>query len=371
MKRVFRYIIFALIAALFIGTFVFLFKNSRPEKQQYQELEATVGNISRSTVITGKIVPRNEVNVKPQINGIISELLKEAGQQVKEGEIIAKLRVIPDMNSLSSAQSRVRLAEINLKQAKTNYEREKALFDKNLVSHEEYDQVLQAYEQAKEEKDAAQESLEVIRDGVSKSNATGSSTLVRSTITGLILDIPVKVGNSVIQANTMNDGTTVATVANMSDLIFDGNIDETEVGSLVEGMPMKISIGALADYSTEASLEYISPKAVENNGANQFELKAAVKADGDRMIRSGYSANAEIVLESVEDVLIIPESALEFDGDSTFVYLKNAEGGYDKTSVETGLSDGINIQINKGLAKGDLVRGPRIIMDDKKKGGKK
>ena len=371
MKRVFRYIIFALIAALFIGTFVFLFKNSRPEKQQYQELEATVGNISRSTVITGKIVPRNEVNVKPQINGIISELLKEAGQQVKEGEIIAKLRVIPDMNSLSSAQSRVRLAEINLKQAKTNYEREKALFDKNLVSHEEYDQVLQAYEQAKEEKDAAQESLEVIRDGVSKSNATGSSTLVRSTITGLILDIPVKVGNSVIQANTMNDGTTVATVANMSDLIFDGNIDETEVGSLVEGMPMKISIGALADYSTEASLEYISPKAVENNGANQFELKAAVKADGDRMIRSGYSANAEIVLESVEDVLIIPESALEFEGDSTFVYLKNAEGGYDKTSVETGLSDGINIQINKGLAKGDLVRGPRIIMDDKKKGGKK
>jgi len=371
MKRVLRYIIFALIAALFIGTFVFLFKNSRPEKQQYQELEATVGNISRSTVITGKIVPRNEVNVKPQINGIISELLKEAGQQVKEGEVIAKLRVIPDMNSLSSAQSRVRLAEINLKQAKTNYDREKALFDKNLVSHEEYDQVLQAYEQAKEEKDAAQESLEVIRDGVSKSNATGSSTLVRSTITGLILDIPVKVGNSVIQANTMNDGTTVATVANMSDLIFDGNIDETEVGSLVEGMPMRISIGALADYSTEASLEYISPKAVENNGANQFELKAAVKADGDRMIRSGYSANAEIVLESAEDVLLIPESALEFEGDSTFVYLKNADGGYDKTSVGTGLSDGINIQITSGLSEGDLVRGPRIIMDAKKKEGKK
>ncbi|MBO4455759.1 MAG: efflux RND transporter periplasmic adaptor subunit [Bacteroidales bacterium] len=366
MKRVFKYIIFALIAVLFVGTFVFLFKNSRPEKEQYQELEATIGNISRTTVITGKIVPRNEVNVKPQINGIISELLKEAGQQVKEGEVIAKLRVIPDMNSLSSAQSRVRLAEINLKQAKTNYDREKALFDKNLVSHEEYDQVVQAYEQAKEEKDAAQESLEVIRDGVSKSNATGSSTLVRSTITGLILDIPVKVGNSVIQANTMNDGTTVATVANMTDLIFDGNIDETEVGSLVEGMPMKISIGALADYSTEASLEYISPKAVENNGANQFELKAAVKASSDRMIRSGYSANAEIVLESAEDVLLIPESALEFEGDSTYVYLKGAEGAFEKTPVQTGLSDGINIQITSGLATGDIVRGSRIIKDAKK-----
>ena len=369
MKRVLKYIIFALIAVLFIGTFVFLFKNSRPEKEQFQELEATIGNVSRSTVITGKIVPRNEVNVKPQINGIISELCKEAGQQVKEGEVIAKLRVIPDMNSLSSAQSRVRLAEINLKQAKTNWEREKALYDKKLVSDEEYDQVLQTYNQAVEEKNAAQESLEVIRDGVSKSNATGSSTLVRSTITGLILDIPVKVGNSVIQANTMNDGTTVATVANMTDLIFDGNIDETEVGSLVEGMPMIISIGALYDYSTEASLEYISPKAVENNGANQFEIKAAVKGDSSHMIRSGYSANAEIVLARADSVLVIPESALEFEGDSTFVYRQTEAGEYEKVSVSTGLSDGLNIQITDGLAQGDKVRGPRVIKEkaDKKK----
>ena len=367
MKRVVKYIIFALIAALFIGTFVFLFRNSRPEKIEYQEFIADYGDVSRSTVVTGKIEPRNEVNIKPQINGIISELLKEAGQQVKEGEVIAKLRVIPDMNSLSSAQSRVRLAEINLKQAKTNYDREKALYDKKLVSDEEYDQVLQAYEQAKEEKNAAQESLEVIRDGVSKSNATGSSTLVRSTITGLILDIPVKVGNSVIQANTMNDGTTVATVANMSDLIFDGNIDETEVGSLVEGMPMVINIGALADYTTQAALEYISPKAVENNGANQFEIKAAVRADADHMIRSGYSANAEIVLEHADSVLVIPESALEFEGTDTFVYLKDAEGKYNKTPVETGLSDGISIEIRSGLTKGDVVRGSRIIKEAMKK----
>ena len=187
MKKAVKYIIFALIGVLFIGTFVFLFKNSRPEQVSYMEHEAVYSSISRSTVVTGKIEPRNEVNVKPQINGIIAELYKEAGQQVKEGEVIAKLRVIPDMNSLSSAQSRVRLSEINLKQAKTNYDREKALYDKHLVSDEEYDQVLQAYNQAKEEKNAAQESLEVIRDGVSKSNATGSSTLVRSTITGLIL----------------------------------------------------------------------------------------------------------------------------------------------------------------------------------------
>ena len=362
MKRVFKYIIFALIGVFILGTFVYLFRNSRPEKVEFQELEATVMDINRTTVVTGKIEPRNEVNVKPQINGIIAELYKEAGQQVKEGEVIAKLRVIPDMNSLSSAQSRVRLAEINLKQAKTNYEREKSLYDKKLVSDEEYDQVLQSYNQAKEEAAAAQESLEVIRDGVSSRNTTGSSTLVRSTITGLILDIPVKVGNSVIQANTMNDGTTVATVADMSDLIFDGNIDETEVGSLVEGMPMHISIGALPDYSSEAALEYISPKAVENNGANQFEIKAAVQVTGSgHMIRSGYSANAEIVLETLREVLAIPESALEFDGDDTYVYRKNAAGGYDRVQVQTGLSDGINIEVKSGLTAGDKLRGPRII----------
>ena len=366
MKKVLKYIIFALIAIILVGTFVFLFKNSRPQKELYQEHETRYGNISRTTVVTGKIEPRNEVNIKPQINGIISELRKEAGQMVKEGEVIAKLRVIPDMNSLSSAQSRVRLSEINLKQAKTNYEREKALYDKHLVSDEEFDQVLQAYNQAKEEHAAAQESLEVIRDGVASRNTTGSSTLVRSTITGLILNIPVKVGNSVIQANTMNDGTTVATVADMSDLIFDGNIDETEVGSLVEGMPIHISIGALPDYSAEAALEYISPKAVENNGANQFEIKAAVRSEGEHKIRSGYSANAEIVLEHADSVLTIPESALEFSSDSTFVYLKGDEG-YTRVPITTGLSDGLIIEVKSGLKEGDIVRGTRIINFDKMK----
>ena len=189
---------------------------------------------------------------------------------------------------------------------------------------------------------------------------------MRSTITGLILDIPVKVGNSVIQANTMNDGTTVATVADMSDLIFDGNIDETEVGSLVEGMPIHISIGALPDYSAEAALEYISPKAVENNGANQFEIKAAVRSEGEHKIRSGYSAKAEIVLEHADSVLTIPESALEFSSDSTFVYLKGDEG-YTRVPITTGLSDGLIIEVKSGLKEGDIVRGTRIINFDKMK----
>ena len=361
MKKAFKYIILAVIGVIFIGTFVFLFAKSRPEKVEYQEIEATVATIRKTSVVTGKIEPRNEVNIKPQINGIISDLYKEAGEQVKENEIIAKLKVIPDMTSLSSAESRVRLSELNLKQAKTDYEREKALYDKKLVSAEEYDKIVQAYDQAKEERAAAQDALEVIRDGVSSTNATGSSTLVRSTITGLILDIPVKVGNSVIQANTMNDGTTVATVANMSDLIFDGDIDETEVGLLSEGMNILITIGALPDYSSEATLEYISPKAVESNGANQFEIKAAVKVNDQYKIRSGYSANAEVVLQEAKDVVSIPESCLEFDGDDSYVYLKGAEPEYVRTAVTTGLSDGVNIEIKSGLKAGDKVRGPKVI----------
>ena len=361
MKKAIRYVIFGVIAILVVWTFVSIFKNSQPKEVQYEELEAVKGSIRRVTVVTGKVTPRNEVSIKPQINGIISELCKEAGQIVQKNEIIAKLKVIPDMQMLSSAESRVRLADINLAQAKIDYDREKSLFDKDLVSADEFDKISQALKQAKEERAAAQDALEVIRDGVSATNANGSSTLVRSTVTGLILDIPVKVGNSVIQANTMNEGTTVATVANMNDLIFDGNIDETDVGSLVEGMPLVITVGALPGYSAQATLEYISPKAVENNGANQFEIKAAVRPDANTVIRSGYSANAEIVLKEAVDVITIPESALEFSGDSTFVYLCKGEGQYERIPVETGLSDGINIEVRSGLALGDKVRGNQIV----------
>ena len=364
MKKVIKYIVLALVAVVFVGTFVFLYKKSRPEEIRYQELTASKQDIARTTVLTGKIVPRNEVNIKPQINGIIAEIYKEAGQMVQQGEVIARLTVIPDMNSLSAAQSRVRLSEINLKQAKTNFEREKALYEKNLISAEEYEKVEQQLNQAQEEYAASQESLEVIRDGVSSKNATSSSTLIRSTITGLILDIPVKVGNSVIQANTLNDGTTVATVANMNDLIFEGQIDETEVGSLYEGMPLTITIGALRDYTFDANLEYISPKAVESNGANQFKVKAAVKVDSEHTIRSGYSANAQIELEKKENVVSVPESTLEFEGEDAYVYTKSQDGTYQKTRITTGLSDGVNIEVKDGLSEGDTVRGPRIMEDD-------
>jgi len=370
MKRYSKLIIAAIIALIFIGTFVFLWQKSQPKEIVYDEFTPKTEDILKTTIITGKIEPRNEVNVKPQISGIITELLKEPGQFVQQGEVIAKVKVIPDMGQLSNAEARVRLSEINLKQARVNYEREENLYNQKLVSADEYDKVKQSLQQAKEEKVAAEDALQVVRDGVSKANASASSTLIRSTISGVILDIPVKVGNSVILANTFNDGTTIATVANMKDLIFRGNIDETEVGQLVGGMPMKITIGALQDLKFDAALEYISPKAVESNGANQFEIKAAVHLDedGDK-IRSGYSANAEIVLASAQKVLSVPESAIEFSGDSTFVYIVKGDGKqkeYERKQVVTGLSDGVNIEIKKGITAKDKVRGPEVIADDSK-----
>ena len=355
-----KMIIAGLVAIVFIGTFVFLWIKAQPQPKVYDEFTPTVADLRKTTVLTGKIEPRNEVNIKPQISGIITELMKEAGQTVQAGEVIAKVKVIPDMGQLSSAQSRLRLAEINLKQARTDYEREKVLYDKGLVSADEYDKIHQAYNQAREERSAAQDNLEVVRDGVSSNNANASSTLVRSTVTGVILDIPVKVGNSVILSNTFNDGTTIATVANMNDLIFRGNVDETEVGQVNVGMPMTITVGALQDLKFNARLEYISPKAVEANGANQFEIKAAVQVPEKSGVRSGYSANAQIVLAEALHVLTVPESAIHFEGNNTYVYLVQGKGKnktYQRRDVKVGLSDGVNIQIKSGLTTNDRVRG--------------
>ena len=370
MKRYSKLIIAAIIALIFIGTFVFLWQKSQPKEVVYNEFTPKMEDIQKTTIITGKIEPRNEVNIKPQISGIITDLYKEPGDYVNAGDVIAKVKVIPDMGQLSSAEARVRLSEINLKQAQVNFDREENLYNMKLVSADEFDKIKQALQQAKEEKVAAIDALQVVRDGVSKSNASASSTLIRSTISGRILDIPVKVGNMVILSNNFNDGTTIASVANMNDLIFRGNIDETEVGQLVNDMPMKITIGALQDLNFEANLEYVSPKAVENNGANQFEIKAAVKLAEGSQIRSGYSANAEIVLSSAHKVLSVPESAIEFSGDSTFVYVIKGEGKdkiYERTQVTTGLSDGVNIEIKKGITQKDKVRGPEKITDEDKK----
>ena len=360
MKKYGKVLVFMAFVLVLVAIFVFLYMQTKPEEILYEKVSPVVKDIDKMTVVTGKIVPRDEINVKPQISGIITEVFKEPGESVKEGEVIAKVKVIPEMSSLSSAQSRVRLSEINLNQAQINLDREQELFDKLLISREEYEKVLQARDQAKAEYDAAVDALEVIRDGVSSSNASSSSTLIRSTISGLVLDVPVKVGNSVILSNTFNDGTTIAVVADMNDLIFDGKIDETEVGRLKEGMPMTITVGALKDLSFEAVLEYISPKANENNGTNEFQIKAAVTIPSDVKIRSGYSANARIVLERAEGVLTIPESTLEFAGDTVYVNVLGDDDEYHRRDISTGISDGIDIEVKSGITKDDVLKGNRI-----------
>lgn len=367
MKKVFRIVFLVLLGLAVIGTFYFLWKKSRPVITKYEIVTPKRDTIETKTVATGKVEPRDEVLIKPQMSGIISEVLKEAGQMVKEGEIIAKIKVIPEMVQLNSAESRVRVAKISLEQVTPAYNRNKQLFEQGVISKEEYETSLADYKKAQEEAENAQDALDIIREGISKKSAALSTTQVRSTITGMILDVPVKVGNSVIQSNTFNDGTTIATVADMSDMIFKGKVDETEVGRINEGMPIKLTVGALDSRVFNAILEYVAPKGVEENGAVLFEIKAAADIPEDAFIRAGYSANAEIVLKHAENILTVPESTVEFKGDSAFVQLvkqEEPEQQFEKHPVKVGLSDGIKIEIKEGLAETDKIRGAAI--SDKK-----
>ena len=360
MKKFVKYGVMALIAIVFIGTFVFLYQKSLPKVTDYEVLTPELATLEKTTVATGKVEPRDEILIKPQISGIIAEVYKEAGETVKSGEVIAKVKVIPELGQLNSAESRLRLAEMNAKQAENEFGRNEQLYKEKLISREEYEQAEVSVKQAREELQTAKDNLQIVKEGITQSSASFSSTLIRSTIDGLILDVPIKVGNSVIMSNTFNDGTTIASVANMNDLIFRGKIDETEVGKVYEGMPVKLTIGALQNLTFDATLEYISPKATEENGANQFEIKAAVKAPDGVKIRSGYSANAEIVLERAENVLAVPESAIEFSGDSTFVYVLTKAGTpqeFRRQPVEVGMSDGIRIVIKSGINEKEQVRG--------------
>lgn len=360
MKKILKIALLVLLGILILWTFVFLYNKSKPKVTVYETISPTIASLEKSTVATGKVEPRDEILIKPQISGIVDVVYKEAGQMVKKGEVIAKVRVVPELGQLNSAESRLRIAEINLKQAETDFERTKKLYSDKLISKEEYEKGEVSYMQSKEEQENAKDALDIIKEGITQKTASYSNTMIRSTIDGLILDVPVKAGNSVIMSNTFNDGTTIATVANMNDLIFRGKIDETEVGRLHEQMPVKLTIGALQNYNFEAVLEYISPKGVEENGANQFEIKAAINVPDTVMIRSGYSANAEIVLARANNVLTIPESTLEFSNDSAFVWVMTDSvptQKFDRRNIEIGMSDGIKIEIKNGLTENQLVRG--------------
>lgn len=359
MKKVFKWILAVAVAALVMWTFVFLWKKSRPVEVTYEIVVAEKANIEKKAVATGKVEARNEIQIKPQIAGIIDILYKEAGQMVKKDEVIARLKVIPDMVSLNAAESRRNLSKINLQQAETDFDRQKELYEKQVISKEEYEKSTVQLKSAREEFETAQNNYDLTKDGITQKSGTQSNTLIRSTIDGMILDIPVKVGNSVIQSNSFNDGTTIATIANLNDMIFVGKVDETEVGRLHEGMPLQLSIGALNEQQFRARLEYISPKGVEESGAVLFEIKAAAEIPDSAFIRAGYSANAEIILNNVTDVVSLPEHVLQFSHDTTYVEVVVSETPqqFERRDIKTGLSDGIRIEILSGIKLGEKVKG--------------
>lgn len=262
-KKILRILLLIVVGGAVIGTFYFLWKKAQPEVIVYEIVTPEITDVETKTVATGNVEPRYGVLIKPQISGIISDLYKKAGQMVKEGEIIARIKVIPEMVQLNSAESRVNVADISLKQIEETYKRDETLFNQGVIAREDYDISRANYLKAVEEKENAQSVLEIIRDGIAKNSNVASTTQIRSTISGMILDVPVKVGNSVIQSNNFNDGTTIATVANMGDMIFIGNVDETEIGRIHEEMPIKLTIGAIEDRTFDALLEYVSPKGVE------------------------------------------------------------------------------------------------------------
>ncbi len=363
MKTVFRTLLIVILVGAFGGTLFFLYNKSKKKTDFFENKNPFYSDVVMKTVATGSVVPRYEIEIVPQVSGIIDELYVEAGDKISKGQVVARIKIIPDMVTLNSAETRMNRAKINFEDAQIDYDRQQKLFDRNVISYEEFKSSKVNYDSAKEELTAAENNLELIKNGVTKKASTATNTLVRSTIDGMVLDVPVKEGNSVIQANTFNAGTTIASVANMKDMIFEGNVDETEVGKIKEGMPIELEIGAIDKEKFAAALEYISPKGVEENGAIQFEIKASVQLKEGQFIRAGYSANANIVLDKKDSVMVIPEGLLKFENDSSFVEVNTGsdeEPSYEKRFVKTGLSDGINIEVTQGLKLEDNVKGEKI-----------
>jgi HlyD family secretion protein len=358
-KIKYTFLLGALLAGM-IYTFYFLVKKSQKPPEEFKTVMPFDTSIVKKTVATGSVTPRKEVNMKSQVSGIIDKLYIVAGQQVKQGDVIAKIKIIPNMLNLANAENRIGAAQVNYDNAKMDYDRNKALFDQNVISRSD----MQAFElrlnSSKVELDAAQNQLQIIKEGASKASGSTSNTFVKATITGMVLDVPVKEGGQVIESNTFNEGTTIASVANMGEMIFEGKLDESEVGKVHENMDIVLTIGAIDKESFKAKLEYIAPKGVTENGAIQFLIRASISKENSSFLRAGYSANADIILSKKDKVMAIPESALQFEKEKPFVEVETGKQVFEKRFVKTGLSDGINIEILDGIKKGDKLKLPQL-----------
>lgn len=359
MKKAFLISLGLLFLVAFVGTGVFLYKKSQQKPVIFKTAQAETRDIIRKTIATGKIVPRKEVEIKSQVSGVVDQVYVEAGEYIEKNALIAKIQIIPNVERLNAAESRLQSATISFEDAARELQRQKQLFEDQLISEAEYRKYLLEFNLKQEAVSSAESNLAIIREGASK-KAGQVSNLVHATLSGTILDIPVKEGHFITETNTFNAGTTIATIANMQDLIFEGTVDESEVGKIAEGMELVLNIGALETEQFTAELEYISPKGVDDQGTIKFEIRAAVKLKDDRFLRAGYSANADIVLDRREQVLALNERFLQFDDKTPYVEVETTPQTFERRDIETGLSDGIFIEILSGLSLTDKIKEPII-----------
>ena len=314
-------------------------------------------SIEKKTVITGKVIPEDEVEIKPQIQGIIDALFVEEGDKVKTGDLLAKIKVVPNEQNLNAAEGRVANSKIVLKNAQIEFKRNKDLFDKGIISRQDFDNIQLRYNQSKLDVSNAVSDLQIIRLG-SKGGAASANTNIRATVPGTVLEIPVEEGFQVIASNSFNAGTTIATIADLNKMIFEGKVDEAEVGKLIVGMPLEVNLGAIEDQSLEAKLKFIAPKGNEEQGAVQFKIEADLFLNDSIFVRAGYSANASLILERKDNVMAVEESLLQFDRktEKPYVEIQIGDQKFERRDIEIGLSDGVNVEVLSGLTEDDKIK---------------
>lgn len=357
MKKAFKIILgIVLLVALAFVLKYFKDSNSK-EVVDYDVEEPFYTSIQTKTVATGKLNPEEEIELKPQVGGIIDKIMVEEGDLVEKGDLIAKIRVVPNEQNLASANSQIRTARLSSENNKILYDRNKALFGKGVISKQDFENSELAYNQAKEQLAQARDNFQIIKRG-SLSGGGSANTNIIAQISGTVLEIPVREGDQVIESNSFNAGTTVATVADMNKMIFEGKVDEAEVGKIDEGKEIKVILGAITEKEFPAILTFVAPKGNEENGAVQFTIKADVEVEPTTKIRAGYSANAEIELAAKDSVLVIKEALLQFNRitEKPFIEIQSEDGKFEKKDVELGISDGINVEILEGVAEGDKIK---------------
>jgi HlyD family secretion protein len=355
MKRIIKYAVLAIIALVFIGTLVFLYNKSKGTPQVFQAEAPATLTIIKKTVAVGKVIPRREIEVKAQVSGVVEKLYVEAGQVVKKGQVIARISLRPNALNVNQAEAQLQSAKINLQNQAKDLERYRKLVKDGVISELQFNQYVTTYEVQKEAVNSAENGLQLLRTGATRSSGLVSN-MIPATIDGTILDLPNKEGSFIIESSTFQSGTSLATLADMNDMIFEGLVDESEVGKLKQGMELVLNVGALQGKPFSAKLEYIAPKGVTDQGTIKFTIRAAVVLDKELYLRSNYSANADIVLDKRENVLAVNEGNLIIEGGKTFVEVETAPQTFEKREIKTGLSDGINIEVTNGLRAEEKIK---------------